>query len=95
VGALVLVLLLVVGVVAAALGLWRAWGSWQRWRTLLAHEANLRRYDSWRGGRPPADAGPSSADLMAAELRGQVLRWGALAVVGLILIVVALEVRPG
>ncbi|HTS14929.1 MAG TPA: hypothetical protein VMH24_04625 [Candidatus Sulfotelmatobacter sp.] len=83
------------GLAALGFGLWRAWGSWQRWRTLLAHEANLRRYDSWRGGRPPADAGPSSADLMAAEFRGQVMRWGALAVTGLVLIVVALGVRPG
>ena len=88
-------ILLVVGAAAGAFGLWRAWGSWQRWRVLLAHEANLRRYDSWRGGRAAPDAGPSSADLMAAELRGQVLRWGGLAVVGLVLIVVALAVRPG
>lgn len=88
-------LLLVVGAAALALGSWRAWGSWGRWRALLAHEANLRRYDSWRGGRPPADAGPSSADLMAAELRGQVVRWGGLAAVGLVLIVLALGVRPG
>jgi len=94
VGPLALVLL-AVGAAAAALGLWRARGSWQRWRALLAHEANLRRYDSWRGGRAPTDAGPSSADLMAAELRGQVIRWGALGVVGFVLVVVALGVRPG
>ncbi|HXR27254.1 MAG TPA: hypothetical protein VN771_05275 [Candidatus Baltobacteraceae bacterium] len=89
------VLLLVAGAAALALGAWQAWGSWGRWRALLAHEANLRRYDSWRGGRPPADAGPSSADLMAAELRGQVLRWGGLALVGFVLIVLALAAHPG
>lgn len=88
------VLLLIVGVAAAALGLWRAWGAWQRWRALAAHEANLRRYDSWRGSRTSPEApGPSSADLMQAELRGQVLRWGGLALVGVVLIVLAFGAR--
>jgi hypothetical protein len=88
-------LLLIVGVAVAAFGLWRAWGAWQRWRALAAHEANLRRYESWRGGRTAPDAaGPSSADLMQAELRGQVVRWGGLAVVGLVLIVLALGAHP-
>lgn len=86
-------LALIGGAVAAAVGLWRAWGAWQRWRALAAHEANLRRYDSWRGGRTAPDAGPSSADLMQAELRTQVLRWGGLALVGLVLIVLALGAR--
>ena len=91
----VTLVVVVVGALAIATGSWRAWGAWQRWRALLSHEANLRRYETWRGGRSAADAGPSSADLMAAELRGQVLRWGGLAAVGLVLIVVALAVRPG
>ena len=89
------VILLLAGAAAGAIGLWRAWGSWQRWRALLAHEANLRRYESWRGGRTAAEAGPSSADLMADELRGQVLRWGGLAVVGVVLVALALGLRPG
>ncbi|MFI5254677.1 MAG: hypothetical protein ACHQ15_04390 [Candidatus Limnocylindrales bacterium] len=86
-------LLLVVGAVAAGLGGWRAWGAWQRARALAAHEANLRRYESWRGGRTVDEPGPSSADLMRAELRGQVLRWGGLAAVGVVLIVLALGAR--
>lgn len=89
------IILLLVGAIAAGLGLWRAWGAWQRWRALLSHEANLRRYESWRGGRTATDAGPSSADLMAAELRGQVLRWGGLGIVGLVLVVLAVAARPG
>lgn len=88
------VLFLILGAAAVAFGLWRAWGAWQRWRALAAHEANLRRYDSWRGSRPAPDAaGPSSADLMQAELRSQVVRWGVLALVGLVLIVLALGAR--
>lgn len=88
-------LLILVGLAGLAFGGWRAWGAWQRWRALAAHEANLRRYESWRGGRSAADAeGPSSADLMAAELRGQVVRWGGVAVVGLVLVLLALVAHP-
>ena len=92
-GPLALVVL-IVGAAAVAVGAWRAWGAWQRWRALAAHEANLRRYDSWRGSRGAPDAaGPSSADLMQGELRGQVVRWGGLALVGLVLIALALGAR--
>ncbi len=84
----------VAGVALAAYGAWRAWEPWQRMRALAANAANLRRYETWRGGRAAADeAGPSSADLMRGELRGQVLRWGGLAVVGVVVAFLGLMAR--
>ncbi len=78
-----------------ALGLWRARGPYRRARALQANEENLRRYESWRGGRRTAeDRGPSSADLMGAELRGQVRRWAALAGVGAVILMLGFLVRP-
>lgn len=87
-------LLAIGGAVLAVFGAWRAWRPWQRMRALAANEANLRRYESWRGGRATDEPGPSSADLMRAELRRQVLRWGVLAVVGVALVLLSLSVRP-
>jgi hypothetical protein len=87
-------LLLGVGLAAAAYGAWRAWRPWQRSRALAENEANLRRYESWRGGRAAADAGPSSGELMRVELRGQAVRWGGFAAAGLVLALVGLLARP-
>ena len=87
-------LLVVGGVLLSAYGLWRLWRPWQRSRALAASEANLRRYESWRGGRTADDAGPSSADLMRAELRRQVLRWGGVAAIGAVVALVGLVGRP-
>jgi len=92
-GALDLVLA-AAGLVILAYGAWRAWRPWQRARALAATEANLRRYESWRGGRTADDAGPSSAELMRRELRGQVLRWGGVAAIGAIVALVGLVGRP-
>jgi hypothetical protein len=66
-----------------------------RYRDLKATEANLQRYDSWRGGRRTA-AGESSvtgADVMREHLRGQVQRWAVVLVVGVVLVVSGFVVR--
>jgi hypothetical protein len=79
-------------VVAAAIKLQAPLG---RYRDLKATEANLQRYDSWRGGRRTA-AGESTvtgADVMREHLRGQVQRWAAVFVVGVVLVVSGFAVR--
>ena len=74
--------LIAVGVVLVALGLWRARGPYLRSQELRAHLANLDRYETWRGNRPELpERGPDSGTLMVIELRRQVRLW--LAVVGL------------
>lgn len=75
-------MLIAVGVVLVALGLWRARGPYLRSQELRAHLANLDRYETWRGNRPELpERGPDSGTLMVIELRRQVRLW--LAVVGL------------
>jgi hypothetical protein len=59
----------------------------RRANELEAQEANLRRYESWRGRRPGADRGPSSAELMSRELRRRAFAWLSLDVAGAALIV--------
>jgi hypothetical protein len=71
----------VVGVILLVLGTARARAPWRNLQNLQATQSNLRRYESWRGGRY-AQQGESSADLMAAELRRKVARWGGVAGVG-------------
>ena len=65
-----------------------------RYRELQATEANLRRYDSWRGGKRTAvETGVTGADVMLARLRSEVMRWGAFIAAGIVLIVAGFVVR--
>jgi hypothetical protein len=83
------------GAILAVLGAWRAWGPYARVRALDANEANVRRYEAWRGSRRASSApAPTSQDLLRGELMRQVRWWAAVAAVGVILIVVGLLVRP-
>ena len=56
------------GMVLIAAGYTRARGPWARYQDLKAQEANLARYEGWRGTRL-RDAGPSAASIMAQALR--------------------------
>lgn len=79
--------LLVVGVMAIRRPL-------ARYRELQATDANLRRYDSWRGGKRTAvETGVTGADVMRAQLRSTSIRWGAVIVAGIVLIVAGFVVR--
>lgn len=65
-----------------------------RYRELQATDANLRRYDSWRGGtRTAVDTGVTGADVMRAQLRSAIIRWGVVIAVGVVLIVAGFAVR--
>ena len=87
-------LLVGVGVVLVALGLWRARGPYLRARELRAHLANLDRYESWRGNRPELpERGPDSGTLMLIELRRQVRLWLSVLGVGVLLVVAGFWLR--
>ena len=45
------VILWVVGLLLVALGIWQVRQPLAHYRSLEATQANLRRYDDWRGGR--------------------------------------------
>jgi hypothetical protein len=81
-----------IGVVLIAVGYLRARGPWRRYQALKSQEANLARYEGWRGTRL-RDDGPSAADLMAAELRRQAQVAGLVAIAGFVLVFVGFAVH--
>jgi hypothetical protein len=65
-----------------------------RSRELQATDANLRRYDSWRGGtRTAFETGVTGADVMRAQLRSAIIRRGVVIAAGIVLIVAGFVVR--
>jgi uncharacterized membrane protein len=80
------------GVVLIVFGYTRARGPWRRYQALKEQEANLSRYEGWRGTRLHDD-GPSAATLMAQELRRQAQVGGMVAVAGFVLVFVGFAVR--
>ena len=63
-------------------------------RRLDATQANLDRYESWRGKQTGVQAdGPTGADEMRAQMRQRLLLWAILAGGGVVSIVLGLIVR--
>lgn len=88
-------LLWALGIVLLALGYLRAREPWRRYRALQEQQANVARYESWRGGNRgrAAGAGPSGADVAMALLRRQAQVGAALAIVGFLLVFAGFAVR--
>jgi hypothetical protein len=80
------------GVVLVALGYLRARVPWARYGELREQEANIARYEGWRGTRL-RDVGPSAASIMAQEMRRRALVWGLVAVGGFVLVFVGFAIR--
>jgi hypothetical protein len=80
------------GVALIAVGYVRARGPWGRYQELKAQEANIARYEGWRGSRL-RDDGPSAASLMAEQLRRKAQMAGLLAVAGFVLVFVGFALR--
>jgi len=81
------VLFIVVGIALTVVGSLRFARLLRRANELEAQEANLRRYESWRGRRPGTDRGPTSAEIMSRELRRRAFTWLSLDVAGTALII--------
>lgn len=85
--------LIVGGVVAVVVGALQARGPLATIRHLDATQANLERYDSWRGKNSGVQAdGPTGADIMRAQMRQRLLLWGAVIAAGVVAVVVGLLV---
>jgi hypothetical protein len=67
--------LIAAGFVAMGAGYARARGPWARYQALKAQEANIARYESWRGGL--RDAGPTGASV-AMDMARKDARNGAI-----------------
>jgi hypothetical protein len=63
------------------------------YRRLKDTQANLKRYDDWRGSRVGPSSGPTGADEMMRQLRQQVVMWGSVMGVGAVLVLVGLLLR--
>ena len=89
-GALNLVLL-VAGVALIALGVIRARAPYRRYMALKDQDANIARYEAWRGGvRNDEKTGASVAMQI---LRRQAQVGGAIAIAGFVLVVLAFVIR--
>jgi hypothetical protein len=82
----------VLGVALIALGYLRAKGPWSRYQELKEQEANISRYEGWRGTRLRED-GPSAASIMAQEMRRRAQIGGAILLAGFVLVFVGFAVR--
>jgi hypothetical protein len=79
------------GVALIAIGYLRARRPWSRYRALKAQDENVARYEAWRGGI--RDDGATGASVAMAILRRQAQTGGAVALVGVLLIVLGFVVR--
>ena len=79
------------GIAAVAVGALRIRGPLATVRYLDQTQANLDRYDSWRGKNTGVQAaGPTGADEMRAQMRQRVILWGAVIAAGVVSIVIGL-----
>jgi hypothetical protein len=80
-----------IGVVLIAVGYLRARGPWARYQELKAQDANVARYEAWRGGlRSESTTGASVA---MEILRRQAQIGGAIAIVGFVLVFAGFVIR--
>ena len=72
------------GIVLIAIGYTRARGPWSRYQALKAQDANVARYEAWRGG--VRDDGATGASVAMAILRRQAQVAGAIAIAGFVMV---------
>ena len=82
---LVNIILWALGVVLIAAGYQRAKGPWSRYQALKEQDANIARYESWRGG-VRGDTSPTGASVAMQILRRQAQRAGLIVAVGFALV---------
>lgn len=80
------------GVVLIVAGYLRARGPWSRYQDLKSQEANIARYEGWRGTRL-RDDGPSAASIMAGEMRRRAEIGGLILLAGFVLVFVGFAVH--
>jgi uncharacterized membrane protein len=79
------------GIVLIAAGYLRARGPWQRYQSLKSQQDNVARYEAWRGG--VRDGSSSGASVMMDMARREARTWGAVAIVGFVLVFLGFLVR--
>jgi hypothetical protein len=82
-----------VGVLLVIVGYGRARGPWSRYQALREQQANVDRYEAWRGGVRTTDDGPTGASVAMGEYRRQAQVAAAIAIVGVVLIFLGFFLR--
>jgi len=86
--------LIIGGIVAIAIGVLQVRGPLAIIRRLDETEANLARYETWRGKHTGVEAdGPTGADEMRTQMRQRVILWAVVIGAGVVSIVVGLVAR--
>ena len=83
--------LLIAGAILTAIGTSRARQPWARYRALKDQDANVARYEAWRGGL--RDSGTTGASVAMAVLRKRARDGAAIAGVGIALAIAGLLIR--
>ena len=87
------IVLWLAGVALIAIGYVRAREPWSRYRALREQQANIDRYEAWRGGLRAENDGPTGASVAMAEFRRQAQIAGVIALVGFVLVFVGFLIR--
>jgi hypothetical protein len=75
------------GIALIVAGYARARGPWSRYRGLRDQQANIDRYEAWRGGLRAEDDGPTGASVAMAVALRQAQAGGVIIAVGVLSIV--------
>lgn len=89
---LINIVLWLAGVALIAVGYQRARGPWARYQQLKEQDANVARYESWRGGVRNSDS-TSGASVAMAVLRRQAQIGAAIAIAGVVLVFLGFLIR--
>ena len=87
------VVLWLAGAALIAIGYVRAREPWSRYQALREQQANIDRYEAWRGGLRAESDGPTGASVAMAEFRRQAQLAGVIAIVGVVLVFVGFLIR--
>ena len=79
------------GVALIVVGYLRARAPYRRYQALKEQDANVARYEAWRGGA--RDTSPTGASVAMQILRRQAQMGGLIAVIGFVLVFVGFAVR--
>jgi uncharacterized membrane protein len=81
----------IAGIILIALGYTRARGPWARYQALREQDANVARYESWRGG--VRDTSTSGASVAMEMFRRQARMGAVIALVGFVLVFAGFLIR--
>ena len=81
------------GVALMVVGYARFRGPWSRYQGLREQQANIDRYEAWRGGVRAENDGPTGASVMMADARRQAQIAGIIVIAGVILFAAGFMLR--